>query len=523
MRLLLLAIVAIVLAQPALAQTPNYLNDKAVFERGWSGLTDKMGTNLDVAEVVIRPEAIEVQARAEAGGARIDRWRVGSRTVLSMTFHMVSGPQPERPSSPVANVESGFFALSSVPLDRLWTILDAARARVRLDDPGRISAVRIAKVVTLLPNPAFGDVRWSITVSSDRESASVTTAADGRIMGVDIAGTNRGRNRNFLEQDEWPLADAQASFRSVVAARPDVYEVDISRTSISMKAVAAGNPASTTAWLWDGGSFRRDFADMPNIDLLRHNGNLPFSLDEIDLAKLPAILKAARDKEPSGQPRIMIAKAIKERVAVGTPVVAWEIQMVDGRRQIPLFGENFAERTIVRVTPDATVLSVRLPASLRPKIDQLAPEAILASIEKLRTSLGPGARLYEMSFNEDRASLSMVSPKQPGMTFEVSLREKLEESSPRSTSMINLRSTFTFEDLARLDKAAIDSMLARAKAAVPLPGAKVHRIRIWSGEPFWRPRQGMPYFDVRVGVPPRHDVGGYVVFSADGKLVETVR
>jgi hypothetical protein len=54
-----------------------------------------MGTNLDVAELVIRPEAIEVQARAEAGGARIDHWRVGSRTVLSMTLHMVSGPQPE--------------------------------------------------------------------------------------------------------------------------------------------------------------------------------------------------------------------------------------------------------------------------------------------------------------------------------------------------------------------------------------------------------------------------------------------
>jgi hypothetical protein len=55
-----------------LAQTPNDLNDKASFERGWSGLTDKMGTNLDVAEVVIRPQTIEIEARAEAGGARID-------------------------------------------------------------------------------------------------------------------------------------------------------------------------------------------------------------------------------------------------------------------------------------------------------------------------------------------------------------------------------------------------------------------------------------------------------------------
>ena len=164
---------------------------------------------------------------------------------------------------------------------------------------------------------------------------------------------------------------------------------------------------------------------------------------------------------------------------------------------------------------------MRLPASLRPKVDLLTPEAILASIEKLRTSLESGARLFEVSFNEDRASLSMmVSPKQPGVTFAVFLREKREESSLRSTSMINQRSTFTFEDLARQEKAAIDSILARVKAAVPLPGAKAHRSRIWSGEPFWRPRQGMPYLEIRVGVPPRHDVGGYVVFSADGKLVD---
>ncbi|MCX7324717.1 MAG: hypothetical protein NTZ14_09840 [Hyphomicrobiales bacterium] len=115
-----------------------------MFNRGWSELIDKIGANVDVAEIVIRPEAIEVQARAEAGGARIDRWRVGNRTILSLTFHSVSRSQRERPSSPVANIESGFFALSSVPIDRLWSILEAARVRVRLDDPGRVTAVRIA-------------------------------------------------------------------------------------------------------------------------------------------------------------------------------------------------------------------------------------------------------------------------------------------------------------------------------------------------------------------------------------------
>lgn len=524
MRLLVLAIIVVLFASPSLAQAPNYLNDQAMFAKGWSELVEKIGSAVDVAEIVIRPDAIEVQARAAEGGPRIDRWRASYRTILSITLHRVSGPQPERPSTPVGNVESGFFPLASVPTDRLWPILEAAKTRVRLDDPGQVTAVRIGRLMTILPNPAYGEVRWTISVASPRETASVTTAADGQIMGVDLSGTNRGRNRNFLEQDEWPLADAQASFRSVIGANQEVYEIDISKSTITMKAVSRASATAMTGWFWDGGTFRRDFIDSPNFELLRNNGNLPFSLDEIDIAKLPAILKAARDKEPTGNPRIMIAKAIKPRVAVGTPQVLWEVQLVDGRRQIPLMGEDFAERTIVKLTPDGTVVSVFLPKSLRPKVDGLSPDAVLAALETFRSSYGGSTKVFEIYFREERAQVAMASPSQPGMTFEVSLREKgLEETSPRPLSMTNLRSSFTLDDLTRLDKVAIESMLSRARAAVPLPGSNVYRIRIWTGEPFWRTRQGVPYLDIRVGVPPRHDLGGYVVFSADGKLIETVK
>lgn len=524
MRLLFLALSALFFAVPVFAQTPTYLNDQAKFAKGWSELAEKLGSGIDVTEILIRPDAIEIQARAEAGGPRIDRWRVSHMTVLSLTFHRVSGPRPEQPSLPVRDVESGFFRLSSVPLDRIWPIMEAALAQVRLDDPGRISSVRIARLMTLLPNPAFGEVRWTISIINDRETANVTTAADGKVMGVDISGTNRGRNRNFLAQDEWPLGDAQASFRSIVGARPDVFEIDISRTTISMRAVASASAKATTSWIWDGGAFRRDIVDMPNVELIRSNGNLPFSLDEVDLAKAPAVLKAARDKEPTGNPRIVIAKAVKERVAVGSPRVLWEVQLVDARRQIPLFGEDFSERTVVKLTPDGTVVSVFLPKSLRPKVDGLSADAVLAALARFKDAYGKDAKAFEMSFNEERAALVIASPKQQGMTFEVALVEKgLEETSPRSFAMMNLKSTFALDHLAQMNKATIEAMLARARAAVPIAGAKVHRIRIWNGEPFWRPRQGLPYLDIRVGVPPRFDVGGYVVFTADGKHIETVK
>jgi hypothetical protein len=512
------------LAAPALAQTPNYLNNQALFSKGWSELIEKVGSAADVTEVAIRPDAIDILARAQGGGARIDRWSVGFSTIMSITFHRVSGPRPERPSTPVRDIEGGFFRLASVPIRRFWPILEAALARVRLDEPGRIASVRIAKAVTILPEPAFGDVRWTIGVANDRENASVTADADGRIMGADIAGTNRGRNRNFLEQDEWPLADAQASFRTVIGARREVYEVSVSRTSIAMKAVAANNASATTSWLWDGGSFRRDFIDAPNVDLMRHNGNLPFSLDEVDIARFPAILKVAREREPGGRPRIMIARAIKERVAVGEPRVLWEIQMVDAHRQIPLIGEDFSERTVVKLTPDGTVVSVLLPRSLRPKIDGLSPDGVLAALDTFRTAYGPAMKVLNLSFGQERAEITMLPNGDAGPPVEVALLDRgLVESSMSPMPTSRRRVTFTLDDLARLDKPLLEAMLARAQQGVPIAGARVHRIRIWSGEPFWRPRQGLPYVDIRVGVPPRFDAGGYVVFTADGKFIEAVR
>jgi hypothetical protein len=529
MRLLLLACIAALWAAPVTAQAPpaappapTYLNDEAVWAKGWSELVDKLGANPDVAEILIRPDAIEVLARAEAGGSRLDRWRVTSMSILTVRLHRVSGPRPEQPSSPVGNVESGFFKLSSVPIDRLWSILDTAKGRVRLDDPGRIASVRIARQVSLLPTPSHGDVRWSIAITNDRESASVIANADGGVMGVDIAGTNRGRNRNFLEQDEWPLGDAQASFRSMVASRPEVYELDISRTSIKMTAVSRASPTAVTAWLWDGGTFRRDFIDSPNIELVRSNGNLPFSLDEVDLSKAPAALKAAREKEPSGHPRIMIAKAVKERAAVGAPRVLWEVQMVDARRQIPLVGEDFAERTIVKVTPQGEVVSVLLPKSLRPVVNPYGSGAVLAAISRFTAAYGPQTRVVELSFRGRGATIKMQTPSGPR---EVELDERgIREGSAMMAGMPSMsRATFTLGDLAKMNAATIDSMVSRAQAAVPLPGAVVHGVRFWSGEPFWRPRAGLAHVDIRVGVPPRHDVGGYVVFTTDGKHVETVK
>ncbi|MCX7340258.1 MAG: hypothetical protein NT037_06990 [Hyphomicrobiales bacterium] len=121
MRWLRLAVFALVCAGSGHARTPGDLSDQAVLTRGWSEHLDKIGAHVDVAEIVIRPEAIGVQACAAAGGARIDRWRVSKGTILSVTVHTVRAPQAERPP-PVADIKSGLFAVLSAAIDGPWAM-----------------------------------------------------------------------------------------------------------------------------------------------------------------------------------------------------------------------------------------------------------------------------------------------------------------------------------------------------------------------------------------------------------------
>ena len=87
------------------------------------------------------------------------------------------------------------------------------------------------------------------------------------------------------------MADAQASFRSIVGAGVKRDQIDVLRTAIMMTAGSAGSPGAITAWMKDGSAFRRDFVDTPHLDRVRNNGNLPFSLDKSDIPKLRAVGK----------------------------------------------------------------------------------------------------------------------------------------------------------------------------------------------------------------------------------------
>jgi hypothetical protein len=177
----------------------DYLTDPALFTAAWAKLSDRLD-GADLAEIRIGEASIEVHARAAAGGARIDAWKVQRRRGLLGKVDAVSGPGPVRPSGPVADVSGAFFAAGEVAFDQLPELLRQTLEQTPFQDPARVTGVRIGRRIAIIPTPAYADLRISISMANPREQASAEATPDGGLIGIDISQTQRGRTRDFLTQ-----------------------------------------------------------------------------------------------------------------------------------------------------------------------------------------------------------------------------------------------------------------------------------------------------------------------------------
>lgn len=517
---LIVAFFLLFVAWPAAGEDGDYFTDEAMFAAAWGLLLEEIGPGANLQELTFAPQEIAVKVQAPQGGPRVDAWRVQRSRGLFRTRDAVSGPDPVRQTGPVGDVVSGFFPLASVPLGRLRTLMAEAVARAGLIDPAQVASVRIARRIALLPQPHYGEVRWTIAVTSGRETATAEATEDGVIFGIDISGTHRGRNRNFLTQDNWPFAAAGEGFHRLVPPETGVFEVSVSRLSVAVEAVAKGSDRQLTTFRWDGGMFTRGLVDLPNIDTALPNGDRPFTLGEIDFGAIPAVIAAARARAPAQGWVVRSMRATMKSDTLGPAEVLWRVVLSDKPQQ--RFTRD-DDDTIVTLKPDGTVVSVLLPRALRPKVDFVSGEAIAGTLAQLADALGPDAVVYELMFRRNRASAELADPARPGEMRQVAISDRGLRMGMAMPAIVQAGDRFTLGKLAALDAAAVEAIKTKAVAAIAVPGGAVYRMRFWDGAPFWSTPDGGLLVDVRVGVPPGDHGGGYAVFTLDGTLVDAVR
>jgi hypothetical protein len=125
---------------------------------------------------------------------------------------------------------------------------------------------------------------------------------------------------------------------------------------------------------------------------------------------------------------------------------------------------------------------------------------------------------------DERVEMKVLDANDPGMTVDMVLRDTgLKLGIPFPLMMQTEADLFPLSRIAGLDVATLARMQAEAVEKLGFPGGAVFRMRVWSGEPFWRARDGTPFVDIRVGVPPSFNASGYAVFTLDGQFVEAIR
>ena len=155
---------------------------------------------------------------------------------------------------------------------------------------------------------------------------------DGTVVGMDLNGTERGRNRNFTSQADWDFAAAEDGFANLAGTGDTVYAVHVTRLTVAVTVATPGSAVNTIDYSWDGGSFRAGLS-LPSAD--RRGGplaNLPYALTAARIANLPAILDAARAADPGNT--VQFARALRQTQVGGRALeLLWLVHLAPRPRR----------------------------------------------------------------------------------------------------------------------------------------------------------------------------------------------
>ena len=522
-----IAVLLLLVPPPAYsADEKHYLSDQQIFLSAWEQLAGNIGSEAELFSVEVRPDRITVLVRAEPGRSWLDLWQVRPANLAGRLLgrnSAISGPTKAQPPGPGTIVEEGFFAMADLPADRFVSILERAAEKVVMLTPGRVVGVSIRRQISFGSSLGYGDVRWSVEIANDRETATATMAMDGRLIGIDISGTERGRTKDFLTQSDWPFAVAADGFGNLIGDGGKIYKIEVRARSITVVAELPDDPEKVMRYKWDGGSFIKDFIALPKMTVTNAvQQNLPFDLDEIGLDRLSEILAAARAEMANRNVRIYDVVALKQRPVTGVAQALWVVRFADAEAAGSVAAEDLAE---MRIRADATLVSARAPASERPEISYTSALGVVAAIEEFKQTFGSAQRVHQVEFRPDRAEIILESDT-PGMVTKINLRHSglSRGSDSRPMEMIhNQAGLFSLDLLNGIDAVMMATVMGDAVGLMGHRDGEVGRVTIWSGAPFFRSPDGGPVIEVRVGLMPQDDEIGRAVFTLKGKAFDLVK
>jgi hypothetical protein len=507
LRRLIVAFALVLIASASMA-AESYTGAQTVRDKGMDALIAKMGASRPVVRLTFSPNEIVAVTQADAGSNFV-QWTVSRVDLGLVNFHFVGGPAMAYDSGVVDDPASAYFRLSEINLDRFDSVVEASIAHAKLEDTPVVTSVDIARTVSLLPEPAYGEIRWTVALQTADESAAVFLTRDGDVLGADLSDTKRVESLDLWTGDDWPMDEAQTALAGVLGAS-GVHTVRLYQDYIFVTADHPTDSGLQRDYAWRLGGVTRGLVDTPNLVNLGMGGIVSYPFSEVDLTALPKIKAAAR--EAFGAPDAVITGMAAEkstRVALGELKVLWEVE----------FRQANGEEGEVLLDTAGNVVEVHLPDSRLPEAGPwLAPATVVDTLKRISETFGPDAKISEVSINDTRASIDVEDPQAPGeiAQFLMDGREVSRFGTASFFASIDEGKYFTPSDLAGLTVAQLEDMVKRTTDRLEMEGGVVFRYTFSRHALIMDETDNRLMVEIRYGEEAMGGDTGWMTFLLDG-------
>jgi hypothetical protein len=508
LRSLIVGFALIMVALPATSADRTYTSDSEVREKGLNALMAKMSETRPVASLRFTPDEIVAMGQSDGGDGFL-QWTAGRLNLQLFNLHMVSGPTVVDNFSVVDDRSGAFFRLSEANLDGFDAAVAAAVAYAKLEDIPVVSYVEIARAISIMPQPAYGDIRWTIGLRTDEESAVAYLTTEGDVIGGDLSDTKRADDLDLFTSDDWPVDEAQALLSSVLGVSR-VHEVRIYQGYVFVTADHPTDPSLQRDYSWNLEGVTRGLVDTPNLVTLGMGDIATFPFSEVDLTKLPHIKAAAREAFGSPDAVITAMEASKPTDrAMGELKVLWEVE----------FREPNGEEGAVWLDASGNVVEVKLPESRLPEVGPwLAPATVIDTLRRISETFGPDAKLSEITINDTQASIDIEDPQAPGEIahFLMDAREVTRFGSGSFFASLEPSNVFTPGELSGLTVEQLTEMVERTIAKLKMDKGEVFRFTFSRHALIMDPSDNRLMVEIRYGQEQGSGDAGWMTFLLDG-------
>lgn len=457
---------------------------------------------------------VSIEAQEPFNNRRVGRWTLTKQSIALFGWEIhweeLNGPEPVKLNLVDPDVEASLFDLTAVDLAAIDGLMKDALARAALEDPASVTNMTIRRQHFRLPAALSGGIRWSVEVRSDRETAVVFADAKGRIAGLDLTHTNRGRAFDLLAALD-RLPEAARDFAEGVGTGPVLVEARITSHGVSFKSnLEEKNP--------DFGFIGRDQRqtfDWGVNGLTRGTGTTgglfwegpPFAVTETDWSLAPALVQKARDALDMPDAAIDTIELAKPRDQPGTPRLEWNITLLkDG------------EKGVARFDAKGEPVWVTLPESRRKPFDGRDPAVWPAVLSQIEASFGSEGAIVELVLHDRHVSIAVDDPQNPKEPSQYLLDENGIRRFGTASLFEMQNPRFSVSDLKALDEAQMRKLQEATAQRLGLSVANITTIVI--GKSSLDPSsQGNVTVEIRAEEAP-FQRSGRVNWEIDGREIK---